>query len=436
MRKNKLNFLSQFVIVFGLLAPVSVAADTLKDALSLVYRNNPTILSFRASLRASDEDIAIAQAAFRPAIQLTAGVSGTGKNAASGYNVGPVANISISQNIFAGFADVNNLSATQMQVLAKQAKLRKLEQDQLLLALSTYANVASMRDIIDIRKKDVEAMKARVQSNKASFSIGEGTRTAVSQAEAALARSRAALSQSLATLDSLEASYQQIIGVKPGKLDPPKVYFSLPNSLEEMIEIALTNHPAVVSSGFVVRSLEHVVKANIGRLLPSVNVSAGVDYRNNAFIDANWTDKVTSSVGVNVVIPLYQGGRSTAQVRKAKQNLSAAIFDLDAARLSVRQSVIEAWSKLQGAKAALVANKANIEASKIAMEGVLAQNKVGEASTLDVLVQRNSLTDARIAYINNQRDIIIASYNLLAAMGQFTVEVIGLNVERYDPDAT
>src|SRR5262252_4084032 len=56
-----------------------------------------------------------------------------------------------------------------------------------------------------------------------------------------------------------------------------------------------------------------------------------------------------------------------------------------------------------------------------------------ERTTLDVLNAQQELVNARVALATAQHDRVVASYTLLAAVGDLSMQRLGLNVMIYDP---
>lgn len=139
-----------------------------------------------------------------------------------------------------------------------------------------------------------------------------------------------------------------------------------------------------------------------------------------------------ASIGVSVTIPLYQGGAEHARVRAARQTVEQRRNDLEAAQRSVQQTVATAWDRLLAATAAIQAFRAEVRASDIALQGVQEENLVGARTVLDVLDAEQELFTARVNLVRAERDEILAAFQLKAAIGQLTVEDLGLKVERYD----
>jgi outer membrane protein len=75
-----------------------------------------------------------------------------------------------------------------------------------------------------------------------------------------------------------------------------------------------------------------------------------------------------------------------------------------------------------------------LKAANEALDGVIEERKVGQATTLDVLDAQTRVLNARESLTASRRDAVVASYAIVAAMGHLTVEGINLKVARYDPD--
>src|SRR5690606_30045938 len=99
----------------------------------------------------------------------------------------------------------------------------------------------------------------------------------------------------------------------------------------------------VDASSFDVRAVE-------GELLPQLSAQAGVSrnvtYNDLPGVGSDYTERRNqATIGLNLSIPIYQGGRVSAQVRQAKESLGQARIEVDVARDQVRQLVTSAWTQ-------------------------------------------------------------------------------------------
>ena len=144
-------------------------------------------------------------------------------------------------------------------------------------------------------------------------------------------------------------------------------------------------------------------------------------------------ENLSASIAAQLSVPLYQGGAEYAAMRQAKETLGQRRLDLDTARDQVQATVAQAWGQLDAAKASIVATQAQVAASEIALNGVREEARVGQRTTLDVLNAQQALVNARSALVTAQRDRVVASYTVLAAVGGLSPQILGLGIEVYDP---
>ena len=123
-----------------------------------------------------------------------------------------------------------------------------------------------------------------------------------------------------------------------------------------------------------------------------------------------------------------EGSQQLVQGRERQRRL-----DLDTARDQVQATVTQAWGQLEAAKASITATQAQVAASEIALNGVREEARVGQRTTLDVLNATQDLLNARVALVTAQRDRVVASYTVLAAVGSLSPQILGLGIQVYDP---
>src|SRR5229473_86171 len=116
-----------------------------------------------------------------------------------------------------------------------------------------------------------------------------------------------------------------------------------------------------------------------------------------------------------------------------RQVVGTERLNLDLVRNQARQAVVQAWGQLQAAKAQIAAAQSQVASSEVALNGVREEARVGQRTTLDVLNAQQALVNARVALVVAQHDRVVASYNVLAAVGRLSPQVLGLATSVYDP---
>ncbi|WP_206075259.1 TolC family outer membrane protein [Mesorhizobium tamadayense] len=427
------------------LSPLTASAETITGALAKAYQYNSQLNSARAGTRVTDEGVAIAKSGYRPTIKGSASIDYTSSHA---NRLGQTLNITtgnfgvqIDQTLFDGFQTKNNVAAAESQVKASVESLRNTEENILFNAASAYMDVIRDRQIAVLTEQNLQFLTEQARAARSRFEVGEGTRTDVAQADASRSTAVAQLSAARATAQASAATYHQIIGDEPGRLRAPAPLAKLlPSSLDSAFTIAAAEHPAILATEHLVDAAAFSVKSAEGALLPQLSASAGISsqYRNTTpgTFASSASEGTTNSanIGATLTVPIYSGGRTSALVRQSKESLSQARIEVDVSRDQVRQAVASAWTQYVAARESVDANRQVIAAAQLALNGVIEERNVGQRTTLDVLNAQNAVITAKINQASSERDVVVASYAILSALGRLSAERLGLQVAQYKPE--
>jgi outer membrane protein len=426
-------------------------ADTLPDVLVKVYQNNPQLNAQRAQLRVTDENVPQALSGYRPNISvglnagymalrnyLPPGSVDAGGNPISSQSalLWPwMIGITATQPLFNGFKTANSVRQAEFQVRAGREALRGMEQTLFVSAVSAYMNVVADQALIEAQQANVTFLRETSASTRRSRDAGQVTDTDVAQSEARLNRGLADLNAAEVTLAGDQATYRQIIGAWPGRLATAEPADRLlPKSRDEAVAIGRREHPAVAGASYDVDAATSAIKVAESALYPSVNVQGTISRSHQTDTTLGTTGTDQAAVTGNATVPIYDGGLAPSQIRQAKEALSQSRLVLDQVRLQIETAVITAWAANEGAKTAIRAGEAEVRAATIALAGVRRERDAGQRTTLDVLNSQQDLVAARGRLISAQRDRVIASYSLAAALGRLDHRKLGLNTPEYEPE--
>ncbi|GHD07977.1 TolC family outer membrane protein [Tianweitania populi] len=426
--------------LFAALLSTSVAfssaafSESLTGALAKAYEFNSQLNSARAGVRVTDEGVAIAKSGYRPVV---AGFSNYSLARQSGFRLQTGGfGVSVSQTLFDGFQTRNNVRAAESQVFAQREALRNSEMNILQNAVTAYMDVIRDRRVAALLQQNLAFLEEQVRAANSRFEVGEGTRTDVAQADATRASAVAQLAAARAQALSSAATYRQVIGSEPdGLTAAAPITKLLPSTLDRGISTALLVHPAIKSNLHVVDATEFTVKAAEGALLPQLSAEGTVQrsYRDSSPSTTQDGETDAASVGLQLNIPIYNGGRTSATVRRNKEQVGQARIDVDVSRDQVRQAVTAAWTQYIAAQQSIAANRELVSAAQLALSGVQEELNVGQRTTLDVLDQQADVITAQVNLANSERDAVVASYAILSATGQLFADKLGLKVAAHDP---
>ena len=429
----------------GLALSAPASADTLKGALVDAYLTNPTLLAARANQRATDETVPIARSSGLPSL------SGTGTYSEFVHDSDATAtaaerqlsaNASLAIPIYSGGSVRNSVKAAKTRVEAGQANLRGTESFVFTQVVAGYMDVILREAIVRLNRNNVDILKVNLQATSDRYEIGDLTRTDVAQSEARLALAQGDLRAAEANLVSARETYIQLVGNPPGDLEAPPPLPGLPDDANQAVEIALDNNPDLIAARESARAADFDIDvAGAGRL-PRLEVFTNGSYSDflntlggaqaGAFTQAG----TSATAGIRATIPFYQGGRPAAQERQAQARFAAALEQEIAAERDVIATVRAAHSSLQAARAIVESSQAAVEAAELSLEGVRAENTVGNRTILDILNAQQELVRAQVQLVTARRNAYVAGFSMLAAMGRAEARDLGLEEEEvllYDP---
>jgi outer membrane protein len=434
--------------------PTLPAVHTLQEALALAYTYNTTLTAARAGLRATDENVPAALAGWHPTL-VFAGVAGyaTGHtNPVPGATVAggdgsfpnPVAGareerreyqatLTLTQSIYRGGRTKAQTNQAINRVYAARAALLATEEQVLAQTVSAFVGVISSEQVLELDRSDEQVLTKQLQATNDRFTVGEITRTDVAQAEAALAQATATRQTAEGQLQTARATFQQVVGVLPGKLVEPQP-LKLPTRTEEQARLlAARNNPNVVSALFTDAEAKDTFDLAYSQLMPNVNVQGSAFYIHD--VQQPFLRSQGGSVLANVTIPIYQGGSEYAAIRQARQQEQQTARQVDDARRTAVQQAVSAWETYVASKATIASDQAAIKANEIALEGIEREALVGSRTTLDVLNAQETLLQSRVALVQTLTNFITASYTVAQAVGRLTARDLSLPVELYDDTA-
>jgi TolC family type I secretion outer membrane protein len=413
----------------------ALGAETLTDALVQTYNHNPTLLSERASLRATDESVPQARSGWRPTVSLNGSVGVARRDSSITSREQDLVprsyGLEVSQPLYRGGRTVSSTDEAEATVQALRARLLSVEQSVLLSAVTAYIDVLRDAARVQLTRNNEMVLQRQLEATNDRFEVGEVTRTDVAQSQARLSGASAARVAAEGDLAQSRATYQQIIGASPGTLEAAPPLPDLPQSQEDAMSLSLEQNPDVLNARYSEQAAQHAVRTAVGQLLPTVDLVGALDRSDET--TARNVDTSNASVSAQVRVPLYQSGAVHSRVREAKERRSQARIDVEVAERQVVERATQAWEILVSSRSQISAREEEVKANQIALEGVRQEAEVGSRTTLDVLDAEQELLDAQVALVVAERNEYVAGFELLAAVGGLTAQKLELPVEFYDP---
>ena len=408
---------------------------TLYDALNQTYKNNIQLNAERENIKASEEDVNISKADYKPSLTLSGSKSIEDTNKLTNQSGGDATisdvdpfttSIKLEQTILDFGRDITLQKNITALDLAK-AKLVKKEQDILHKAIDAFTNLILARETLNINSKNLNLLIRQVENDKIRRDRGQITNTDLAQSESSLAGAQAQFAKAKSDLLISKLNYENIIGKisDPNQLKKnSNAIVSIPNTLSEAINLSKQNNPDILIAKLDLEKSEKDLAISESDLKPSASLSLERSYSDD--LTSTIDEREKDTLKATLSWPFYSGGKKRSTINKNSNLTTRKRLLLDDAVRTNDTNVASAWSSLQSSESFLNSVKVQVGASQIAYEGVTAEYERGSRTTLDVIQSNALLLSAQISLANSEKNYLMAQYNLLKAVGLLNSQYLNL----------
>ncbi len=390
-------------------------ADNLSEVYRAALSHDAGYAAAQAAYRAAQEKIPQARAGLLPNASLNANVRHTDLDTALGgtdfdsHGWG----VSASQPIYRGQNWVAYDQA-KLSVQLAENQLRVAGQALVLRAARAYFDVLLAQDGLEFIRAQKAAITEQLAAAKRNFEVGTATITDTHEAQA---RFDLATAQEIATENDLEVKRRALhtLTGKPlntlATLAPnPTLASPAPANMEDWVSQSQNNNLQVLTSRLAKQIADHEIERARRGHRPTLDLTASYSDSHNQNVGTSTPVDVKSTiVGLEFVLPIYQGGLVSSRVREAVANQDKARQEqedtLRNTALQTRQAYLNVTStaaQVKALEAALASSQKSLESTQLGLE-------VGVRTNVDVLNAQQQLTSAK-------RDLAAARYNFLLSV--------------------
>jgi outer membrane protein len=395
---------------------------TIEQAVQIAMQQQPSLRQSRAQVEAARGRVDQVEASRKPQITLSAGVSSSGGGGAFNPNPGeptrdffePNAGASLGANLSWRIYDFGQTAAQlRAAVLSAQATAAGVDTTSLdvreNVELSFLEAVARAR-LVTVADATVKSEEQHLDQAKRFVAAQAKDPIEVVQAQARAANARASLAQAQSNAAIALARLRAAIGwVDPHQSIAVAQTWPTPPTesptLVALVETARKQRPEIVAADREVAAADANIDAARAGRRPVLSASARTDWSPQT---GDNIPQPAWSVGLSLSWLLYDGGRTSAEVRVARANRESALAQRDALLLSLT-------SELDSTRAQIEANRAATQASTEAVDAARAQLKLAEARYAQGLGSQIELADAQTAVTTAEGNLIQSEWQLANA---------------------
>lgn len=415
-----MQFKPLFLALSLALAPAAHAAnlsDVYRDALAY----DAQYASARAAYQAGQEKSVQGRAGLLPNVNVSGNARYQNVDATYGEDSFPSNSIGVNaaQPLFRKQNSVQ-YEQSKNQVKIAEMQFKAAEQDLILRVAQAYFDVLQSQDNIAFIGAQKAAITEQLAAAKRNFEVGTATITDTHEAQA---RYDLAVAQEIAeqnTLNIRVRALEKLIGKPAGTLDS-----LVDNKLLKTESGSLDEWAARAADGNLQAEIQRISKAiadqeverNRAGHLPTLDAVAGYTSNNNQSFGTGTIDTKIAMIGLELNLPIYQGGLTSSRVREAVANQEKARQDLENATREAGLQARQAWlnvnsgiARVQALEQALVSTRAQLDSTKLGLD-------VGVRTNLDVLDAEQQVLSARRDLAGARYAYLLSGLALKAAVG-------------------
>ncbi len=423
-----------FIFLLNCLKPVH--AFDLLEIYELAQNSDPQYRRVAAERRVTLEQRPQALAQLLPSVTLSANTFSNDQDIkVSAFNPsGDPANevsfnshgysLDVTQPIFRGDRIIQYLQSDN-RIKQADAELAAAQQDLIIRTTGAYFDVLAAHDNLSFADAEKKSLDRQLEQVKQRFEVGLNAITDVQEAQAGYDQAFAAEIEARNNVDNAREALREITGEYFSGLAALDETMPLLSPQPEEIDVwtgaALERNLSVVAAQHAVDTNRRETRRRLAGHLPTLDMVArhGLDRTGGRF---GAFKSETTSIGLQLNVPLYQGGFVSSRVREARQRLDAELERLEQARRSAQRLTRQAYLGVISGISRVKALKQAVISSETALQATEAGFEVGTRTAVDIVAAERVTFQAKRNYARARYDYLLDTLRLKQASGSLSTE--------------
>lgn len=430
-----------FLTVFFCFLPIAHAQDLL-EIYRLAVENDPVLKQAYENRLAVGESKDQSIALLLPKISISAGSSRNWLNNTKRFSASNIVSgsgkqtywdnqfsLNLTQPVF-NWSSWIQLSQSDNLIARAEAQYQAEQQNLMVKTADAYFNVLTAEDNLEFRLAEKASIARQLEQAQQRFEVGLIAITDVYEAQAGFDQARADVIAAENQVDNAKEALREIIGSFAGELAKLSENLPLlkpqPNDIDNWSKNAATQNLNIVASFNQAEAARKTISLQRSGHYPTLDIVGSYGERDNTASFGFRGDN--QSIGLQLNVPLYEGGAINSRTRQAQHEYDQAHDALIATQRAVQRQVKDAYrgvissiSRVEALKAAVVSGESSLEATEAGFE-------VGTRTMVDVLATTRNLFDAKTKYSRSRYDYLINHIKLKQAASILTQnDLIAIN---------
>ncbi len=412
-----------------LLATSSLHAENLVDIYKLALENDPTFLAAKQQFLATEEIRNQRRALFLPALNLTANYSDlrqqytfTGTPRDDRY-ISKNYGLNLKQVIYRKDYFIQYRQANY-QVAEASANFNNAAQELIVRVAQRYFALLGAIDSLDFAQSEKKAIAEQLKQTKQRFKVGLTAITGVYEAQSRYDQS---VAQTIAAKNLLAISREnlhEVIGQYPGNIARLSAKTPLlrpePEDINQWAKTASQQSLSLIAAEKAMEIAREEINRQRAAHYPTLDLVASRTEsitEGGAFVAFTGKRQTDTRIGLELNVPIYQGGLVNSKTRQAAYQYNRAKELYERQRRSTENKTRSAYLNVEANISQVLAYKQALKSSRTALQATETGYQVGTRTTVDVLNSRREVFRAERDYAKSRYAYILETLTLRQAAG-------------------
>lgn len=308
---------------------------------------------------------------------------------------------------------------------ATQQRVSEVAQTRMALlveVIDVYLKSLQTEDEIAALEAEREAVRRQVERLRAMRERQMAKVTDLAETEAYL---QTLVTRGIDTRNQREQSWarlSELTGMSVTTLAPlaQRLFDLASGPADEAVAVALRDHPRLAALGHAIEAARKTVAAVRSEHLPQLALVGSHNYADVGFDNRRQPPYHATSLGLELRIPLYEGGRVDAATREAQARVSIAQQQYEAARREIERETRAAWGSARANHARIDSTQQEVTALEQTVRAQERGVELGVSNVINLLDARRRLIRARVDADRARYDYMRDLANLQVARGALT----------------
>lgn len=422
-----------------LLGNTTSHAEDLLEIYRFAQESDPQLRAAEAGYQAAQQVRVQSRAALLPQVNLgadythhesdiqdsTIGETGTTDYDSNGYT------LSLRQSIYHHEYYVQ-LRQADARIAQADAEYEGSKQGLILRASEAYFNLLGAQDSLTASEATKRAIDQQLRQTQQRFEVGLSAITDVHEAQAAYDLAVAAELAAQSQVDNARENLREIIGRDPLALavleDDVPLLPPDPADIDQWVETAQQQNLPLLATEASARAAQEEVNRRQAGHYPTLDLVGTHGFSDTMDAPTFGSERTDTTIGVQLNVPIYSGGLTTAQTREARALYTQAQEALEQQRRATVRETRNAYLGVTTGISQVLARKQALASAQTALEATQAGFEVGTRTIVDVLDAQRVRFAAQSDYLRARYDYLLATLRLKQAAGSLSeADIIQIN---------